>query len=484
MSNAKHYIWSAIGKFGTEIVSFVGNVLVARILIPEDYGIVAMVSIFITLCMTFTDAGFNDGLIRKKDCDKYDIGTVATYNMLIALLLYALMYFLAPCIAHFFNKNDLVEVTRVLAIGIILKAFTLSGFVQLNKSLRFKTITIINIICSILALVVVYVMALNGFKYWALVLQPIVIAVLNIILLFILAKWKPYFCFKLSKFKEMFSFSSNLLFSYLVTALGNNIYGFIIGKFYSAGDLGYYNQAQKMQTVPTQGINNVVLTTSYPIIAKESDSKKRYELYLSLFKKYNFIMTFLVFLLIGMSDFVFYVIFSEKWLPSAPLFSIFMLLALAYPMMTINANIVKIQGKSNIYRNLAFLRSGLQIVALIICSRFSLETIIVGQVVAAFLSVSVDMYVCGKTIGFTIRKQYLEWLKILWKPLIVYVTAVLVVSFFNVGIILSGIIFCIVYCLCFIVLCEIMQDNTYKGFKSLTLGFINKSYDKGHSEKK
>lgn len=475
MSNAKYYIWSAIGRFGTEIVSFVGNVLVARILMPEDYGLVAMVSIFITLCMTFTDAGFNDGLIRKKDCDKYDMGTVATYNMVIALLLYALMYFLAPSIAHFFNKNELIEVTRVLAIGIILKAFTLSGFVQLNKSLRFKTITIINIICSILALGVVYVMALNGFKYWALVLQPIVIAVLNIILLFILAKWKPYFCFNLNRFKEMFSFSSNLLFSYLVTTLGNNIYGFIIGKFYSTGDLGYYNQAQKMQTVPTQGINNVVLTTSYPIIAKESDSKKRYELYLSLFKKYNFIMTFLVFLLIGMSDFVFYVIFSEKWLPSAPLFSIFILLALAYPMMTINANIVKIQGKSNIYRNLAFLRSGLQIVALIICSRFSLKAIIVGQVIAAFISVSVDMYFCGKTIGFTIRKQYMEWLKILWKPLIVFVTAILVVSFFNVGIILSGIIFCIVYCACFIVICEIMQDNTYMGFKSRTLGFINKS---------
>ena len=184
MSNAKHYIWSAIGKFGTEIIGFVGNVLVARILMPEDYGLVAMVSIFITLCMNFTDAGFNDGLIRKRDCDKYDIGTVATYNITVAIILYAVMYLLAPFIAHFFGKNELVEVTRVLAIGVILKAFTLSGFVQLSKSLRFKTITIINISCSILAIVVVYFMALNGFKYWALVLQPIVIAVLNILFLF------------------------------------------------------------------------------------------------------------------------------------------------------------------------------------------------------------------------------------------------------------------------------------------------------------
>ena len=467
MSNAKHYIWSAIGKFGTEIIGFVGNVLVARILMPEDYGLVAMVSIFVTLCMNFTDAGFNDGLIRKRDCDKYDIGTVATYNITVAIILYAVMYLLAPFIAHFFGKNELVEVTRVLAIGVILKAFTLSGFVQLNKSLRFKTITIINISCSILALGVVYIMALNGFKYWALVLQPIVIAVLNIISLFILARWKPYFCFKWSRFKEMFSFSSNLLVSYVITTIGNNIYGFIIGKFYSAGDLGYYNQAQKMQTVPTQGINNVVLTTSYPIIAKESDPKKRYELYLSLFKRYNFIMSFLVFLLIGMSDFVFYVIFSEKWLPSAPLFSIFILLALAYPMMTINANIVKIQGKSNIYRNLAFLRSGLQIIALIICSQFSLKTIIVGQVIAAFISVSVDMYFCGRTIGFTITKQYVEWLKILWKPLIAFMVCSYVLSIVNVTIILSALIYIVLYLCVFVFICEISKDRVYKELKQI-----------------
>ncbi len=474
MSNAKHYIWSAIGKFGTEIIGFVGNVLVARILMPEDYGLVAMVSIFITLCMNFTDAGFNDGLIRKRDCDKYDIGTVATYNITVAIILYAVMYLLAPFIAHFFGKNELVEVTRVLAIGVILKAFTLSGFVQLSKSLRFKTITIINISCSILAIVVVYFMALNGFKYWALVLQPIVIAVLNIILLFILARWKPYFCFKWGRFKEMFSFSSNLLVSYVITTIGNNIYGFIIGKFYSAGDLGYYNQAQKMQTVPTQGINNVVLTTSYPIIAKESDPKKRYELYLSLFKRYNFIMSFLVFLLIGMSDFVFYVIFSEKWLPSAPLFSIFILLALAYPMMTINANIVKIQGKSNIYRNLAFLRSGLQIAALMICSQFSLKTIIIGQVIAAFISVSVDMYFCGRTIGFTITKQYAEWLKILWKPLVVFVITCLLLRLINMDIVVSGFIFLFIYFLCFLVLCEITQDESYTGFKKYFVDLLFK----------
>lgn len=470
--STKHYLWSAIGTFGTEIISFVGNVLIARILVPEDYGLVAMVSIFITLCMSFTDAGFNDGLIRN-NCDKYDIGTVATYNILVALLLYSIMYFSAPLIANFFNRDELIGVTRVLAIGVILKSFTLSGFVQLNKSLRFKTKTIINVICSISALTVVYILALNGYRYWALVMQPIIIAILNIISLLVIAKWKPYFCFKWKRFKEMFSFSSNLLVSYLITTISNNIYGFIIGKFYSADNLGFYNQAHKMQQVATQGINNVILTTSYPIIAKEKDPDKQYRLYLSLFKKYNFIMSFLVFLLIGLSDCIFYTIFSEKWLPSAPLFSIFMIYALTYPIMTINANIAKIQGKSMLYRNLALLRSGLQIIALVICSQISLRTIIIGQVIAAFISVSVDMYICGKTIGFTIKKQYNSWISIIWKPIITFAIAYITIMLIDLSIIAKGVLFSLTYVICFIILCEIFHDETYSLMKNYIRNYNN-----------
>lgn len=472
MSNGKHYIWSAIGRFGTEALGFVGNVLIARTLSPDDYGLIATLSIITALAMNFTYAGFNDYLIRKRDSDKYDFGTVATYNMGTSVIIYILIFIFAPQIAAFFKRQELVGISRVLSASFVLKAFTMSGFVQLNKNLKFKQTALINLCCSFFSIGIIYSMALCGMGYWALALQPVVIAVLNIIFLIAISKWKPYFCFKWQRFKEMFVYSSNLLVSFIITHIGDNIYSVIIGRFYSISDLGYYNQAHKMQTVPTMGMNNVVLTTSYPIIVKEPDSQRQYDLYIDLFRKFNFLQTFLVFLLISISDLAFYLLLGEKWMPSSPLFKIFMLIGLSYPLMTINQNIVKVQGYSNIFRNLAFLRTGLQIVALCICAPISLKSIIMGQVVAAFVSVSFDMYFCGRTIGFFIGKQYKLWLSILWKPLLAFSLG-WASSFFISNELLACMVSTAVFLLFFILICLITEDNTFTYYTNYCKNFVN-----------
>ena len=167
----------------------------------------------------------------------------------------------------------MTNIARVLAIGFILKAITLTGFVQLVKQLKFKQLSQINIICSLLSFVVVYTLAIIGFGYWALALQPVVIAIFNIILLLIIGKWKPYFCFYKKRFKEMFAYSSNLLLSYIINRIGENIYSVIIGKSFSSSSLGFYNQAHKMQTVPSEAIRSIIMTASYPIIANEKESE-------------------------------------------------------------------------------------------------------------------------------------------------------------------------------------------------------------------
>lgn len=473
MSNTKHYIWAAIGKFGVEILSFIGNVLIARILMPDDYGLVAMLSIFISLATTLSDSGFNDYLIRKQNCDKIDIGTIATYNMVIALILYTVMFVSSPHLAHFFHRNELETITKVLAIGFVLKAFTLSGFVQLNKSLQFKKISLINISCSILSIIGTYIIALCGMGYWALVLQPLIIAISNILLLLVFAQWKPYFCFNWNRFKNMFSFSSNLLISYLITTIANNIYGFIIGKFYTATQLGYYNQAHKMQSIPTQGINNVILTTSYPLIAQETDPVKRYYMYVSLFKKFNAIIIFFTFALISISDSVFCVIFGEKWMPSSNLFQIFMIIAITYPIMTINSNIAKISGRADIYRNLSFIRSGCQLIALLLCAPFGLKMIIIGQVIAAFISIICDMYFAGRLNNFPFHLQCQIWFHLIWKPLLAFIISKFISLIFQ-DMMVSSIIWTSSYIIIYILICEFSNDPTYYIFKTKLRHAINK----------
>lgn len=467
MSKYKYYIWSAINKFGTEILSFVGNVLIARILMPEDYGLIAMLSIFINIAMGFSDSGFNDGLIRKVNADRKDFGTIATFNVSVATFIYLILFFCAPAIASFFVQPKLIDITRVLGISIILKAITLSGFVQLNKELRFKESTFINICCSICSIAVTYSLALLGFSYWALAFQPIAVAGFNIFFLLIIARWRPYFCFCWDRFKPLFSYSSNLLVSYLVGMIGDNLYGFIIGKFYVPASLGYYNQAHKMQTVPTNGLNSIILTTSYPIIAKESEVSKRRMMYISIFKKFNFLHSLLVFSLICVSDFVFYYIFGEKWLPSSPLFELLLILSLAFPMKTVNANIVKLAGQSNIYRNLTILRTFLQTVSLIICAPISVEAILIGQIFAAFISVSIDMYVCGKTIDWGWLQQYKVWIKIIWIPIFSFIISSLISVFILEHILLKALIKFVCFSVCFIALCQITHSETFVYFKSI-----------------
>ena len=467
----KHYCWSAIGKISTELLAFVGNILIARILSPGDYGLIAMLSIIMALSLTFSEAGFNDFLIRKKDSDRIDFGTVATYNIGVSIILYVLIYFTAPLVAVFFNRQELVPIARLLGLSIILKSFTLSGFVQLTKELKFKESSFINIFCSLLSILSTYIMAKLGCGYWSLVMQQIFVAFYNILLLIIIGKWRPYFCFNKGRFVEMFKYSSNLLVSYIINTIGKNCYSFVIGKNYTNNDLGFYNQAQRMQTVPTQGLNNIILTTSYPLIAKETDTNLRYSLYVNLFNRFNFVQTWLVFALITIAEFVFLVLLGEKWLPSSDLFKLFMLLSLTYPLVTINANIVKLNGCSATYRTLTFIRTLMQVLSLLICAKFSLYVIIIGQIIASFCSAFIDMYVCGKLIGFNLNKQLNLWLGILFKPLVSYMLTVLCLLFVNLGQYESLISF-VIYNVLFLLICIFTRDVNYIYVVQLLKGLL------------
>ena len=242
-------------------------------------------------------------------------------------------------------------------------------------------------------------------------------------------------------------------------------------------ELGYYNQAHKMQTVPTMGLNNIILTTSYPIIAKEQDDTKKRQIYISLFKNYNFITTWIVFSFICIADITFYLLFGSKWMPASPLFQIFILIALTYPLMTINANIIKIQGKSNIYRNLSVIRTLLQITALSICAPISIPAIVWGQVVASFLSASIDMYFCGRTINFSMQTQYKIWMKIIWKPLLSFIlSGVLSICITN-DIILHSILWFSFYTAFLVALFELTIDYNYKRLKSKLIHKLNYKYE-------
>jgi len=473
MSKSKHYFWSAVGQFGTQTIGFIGNILIARILMPDDYGLIAMVAIFMGLAMTFTDSGFADCLIRKPDADKMDFGTVATFNLVIASFIYMVIFFSAPLIADFFERPELIGITRVISISIIIKALNLTQITRLRKELLFRDLAIMLLQSSIISVSITYILAVKGFGYWALVMQPIFIALFNFVYLVVIKKWIPFFKFNIYRFREMFGFSINLLVSYITNTLGQNLYSIIIGKFYSVTSLGFYNQAKRMYEAPTYGINSVVITTSYPMIAQERDIAKQKSMYIDLSKEFITVQTIMVFALIGLAEPIWRFLLGEKWISSVEYFQLFMLISLVYPFVTVNSNIAKIHNKPKLYRNLTFLRNGLKILALMVCAKGSIVTILYGQIIAAYVSVIVDIVLCGKIIDFRFGKQIKIFFYSVIKPGIAFLLAQLICHLVDAGVYLNGVIFAGVFFFLLTVLYIVTKDSLFFSFVRRVIAAFN-----------
>ncbi|MAB49029.1 MAG: hypothetical protein CMC05_10405 [Flavobacteriaceae bacterium] len=396
----KHYAWSAIQRFGTQILSFVGNVLIARLLTPGDYGLIAMLAIFMSIAMNFTESGFADYLIREPKSASKEFSVVFVHNIVFGVLFYTILYIAAPWIAQFYEESELVVITRVLGLNIIIKALSLSEFTRMRKALEFKNIAIIQVVGALVGLIVGYLMALYNYGYWALVGQVLSMGIITLLMLIVVNAWWPKWYFDWKTYKIMRKFGNNMLVSYFTNQIGANLYAVFIGKFHSASALGFYNQAEKINKISFQSINGIVLTTSYSLLAKEQNRVKRLTMYKNLLNHFLFVHLAISAFILGAAKPIMGFVFGVQWLPTAPLLQLVLISFLLQPLVTINSNIVKIENRPRIYRNLTFLRNGLLLLMLLITYTFSIEIILMGQIIARTLAAIVSIIVCGKYIEF------------------------------------------------------------------------------------
>lgn len=443
----KHYVWSAVQRFGTQIVSFLGNILIARILTPDDYGLVAMLAIFMSIAMNFTESGFADYLIRNPKSDKQDFSVVFVHNIVFSIVIYTILYFSAPWIAEFYDRSELVAITRVLGLGIVFRSISLSEFTRLRKSLDFKKLAIIQIFSAFFSVMVGYLLALNGFSYWALIAQILVQGIITIVMLIVLREWKSTLYFDMEKYKAMRKFGNHMIVSYFTNQIGANLYNVFIAKFYNSQMLGFYNQADKINKISFQSINGIILTTSYSLLANEKDRARRLEMYKRLLNQFLLIHFTLSMLLIAISRPLLGFVYGEQWLPTAPLLQLLLISFLFQPIINLNANIVKIENKPHVYRNLTFLRNGLMLLALMVTYSISIEVIMLGQIIARMISSVVGVLVCGKYIGFFPYQQ----LKISCKQLIA-----------------PGVALAVVY----LVVYQLVPDNYFMSLILFSLSFV------------
>ena len=402
----KHYSWSAINKLGTQLIGFIGNILIARLLSPEDYGLIAMLAIFMAIAMNFTESGFGDYLIRDPKSGKKDFAVIFMHNLVFGIGFYMILFFCAPLIASFYKQPELINITRILGLSIFFKAICLTEVTRMRKELLFKNLAKISITSSIISVIIGYVLAKNGWGYWAIVMQSLSLGISNLIMIIAVNKWSPLFYFNWKRYKVMRKFGNNMLISYFTNQLGSNLYAVVIGKFYSPLSLGYFYQSEKISNMSFQSINSIILTTSYSLLANQEDKIKRRKMYKTILNHFLFLHFNLNLFLVGCAYQIIAMVFGEQWIPSVPLLQLLLLSYLLQPLVTLNSNIIKIENKPALYRNLTFLRNGLIFLALLTTFKYSIITIIYGQIAARYLSVVIDVLVCGKYIDLSPNYQW------------------------------------------------------------------------------
>lgn len=401
-------IWSFSDTIGTQFVQLLVQIFLARLLMPEDFGIIGMVTVFIALFETFIDSGFTQGLIREKDTTQEDYSTVFLFNLGMSFLLYLILFISSDLISQFFQEPKLVSIIRILSIVLIINAFGLIQKTMLIKNINFKIQSKINITSSIIAGIIAIMFAIYGFGVWSLVINIISKQFLQALLFSIANRWVPSFCFNVKSFKRLFSFGWKLLVSRIFTTIYENIYYLIIGRSFSAADLGFYTNARKLKDTIASSISNSVQKVSYPVLSTIQDDEERLKRgYRQIIKNSVFIHFPLMFGLVATAPLLLRILLGKNWIPAIPYFQILCLGGLVYPLHSINLNILQVKGRSDLYLLVNFIKKvvGFSLIAVVIFLKLGILGLLWATVVSSFISYFINAFYSEKLLSYSVFEQ-------------------------------------------------------------------------------
>lgn len=424
-------IWSFVQRFGTMAISFVSNIVLARLLTPDDYGTIGMLMIFIAVANTFVDGGFGSALIQKKEPTKDDYSTIFWWNMFLSVVLYGILFLGAPAVARFYNLPILCDVLRVQGIVLIINALSIIQQNQLRKQLRFKRLATVTVISATLSAGIAIILAYLGWGVWALVAQQLMLSGFTAILLWVLNKWYPSLVFSKESFKQLFGFGGFILVSNLINTFCDNIQGLLLGKFATSSTLGLYTQARKLEEISSTSISSIVNQVAYPVLSQKQDDKIAL---INIIRKFITIIATLVFplmlYLILIAEPLITFLYSERWIECVPYFQILCIAGLAICLQSINLNAIAAIGKSKIMFKWTIIKRVLGLVlnigGLLLYGVYGL---LFGGVLTAFLLYTINALLVAKYVGYKFSDQIKHLSPILLSSLVSFVVAKFTVNF-------------------------------------------------------
>jgi O-antigen/teichoic acid export membrane protein len=398
--------WTTIDRFGQQAVQFIIGLILARLLSPEDYGLLGLVMIFATLSFVLIESGFGQALIRKKDATELDFNTIFYFNIFVSVLLYIILFFTAPYIASYFNHPQLTLIGRIIFIAILFNAFYLVSFTKKVKEMDFKSVAKVNLFATILSGLCGVALAFLHFGVWALVTQQVSFHFFRMIAYQYLGKWKPKFLFSFAVIREFWSFSIHILGTSLLNVVFNNLYVLILGKFYQKKDVGYYTQANKLSETFNFTFQQILLGSTYSMFSQIHDDDDRFRRILrEITKKASIVSIPVMLVFIAVAKPFVFVLLSAKWLPSAPYFQLLCLASLFTPFYGLNISALNARGLSRQTFFIETAKKGLILLSVLISFNFGVVTMLWGYVIACFVSYLISVVYIKRNIQHYIKNQ-------------------------------------------------------------------------------
>ena len=429
----KGVLWSAIDRFAVVGIQVLFEILLARLLLPSDYGLIGMVAVFMAIAQVFVDSGFMNALIQKQDRTELDFSTVFYTSLGLSLIIYLLLFIAAPSIALFYHVPELTLIVRVIGLNIIINSIALVYRAKLSISMDFKTQAKLSIISVILSGLTGIYLAYHGYGVWSLVYQSICLYALNTLLLSLNLKWVPLFQFSKESFRSLFGFGSKLLAAGLIQAIYSNLYSVLIGKVFSTKELGLYAKSSQFTLYPSSMMTNMLQRVLYPYLSQyQNDDKKLFELN----KQYYTIIAMLFFpLFFGLGvlaePFV-RLLLSDTWLEAVPLIRILAFTFLFYPFINVNMFIFQIKGMSSRFLWIEVLTKISGIIILLVTLKFGVLIMSIGLLVQHLIQLLITSYFSDKAINSKLFSQ----IRVLYPMIIISsifsILVFTVIQYFNI----------------------------------------------------
>lgn len=423
-------IWTFAKHFSIEGFAFIQGIILARLLVPKDYGLIAMTQIFFAIASTFIDSGFSLALLRKKDRKEIDYSTVFVTNVVLTFFFATILFACSPLIADFYREPILKDIVRANAVLLVMNSVNAVQTNRLKINFQFKVVSFISVVCNITIGIATIIFAYLGFGVWSLIYPNFLAPFLYFFLYWYYQRWRPKIDFSWKIWKEYFAFGSKILITSLLNTIWNNLYPLIIGKQYSATDLGYYSRGRGYASLPAKTFYGVLGTVTYPVLCSIQDDEQRLkEAYRRLIRVSGYIVFPLLMGLAALARPVILVLITEKWAASIPYLMVICFSVMWSPIHTLNLNLLQVKGRSDLLLRTEIIKKVIAFLVLMVTMQYSVLVMCFGSVFLSYVNLYINTYYTGKLIQVPLLLQMKDLLPSFLLSVSMFAFVYLLISF-------------------------------------------------------